>query len=272
MTNNICVCIHANSNLKDEYAHLFINQPEDKLKVVPFAPNQDTTNNHHVIMGGDGSINYFINNIFFKNKINKVLYFPLGTANDFARSLNLAPVQPTRELIQEILDYNRTLSVPIAKCNNLYFINSLVIGSPANVTESGESLLKKATGKISYYLNALKEVFINQVHSFTIEYGQKKVALKNQGVLVSQGLYAGGGTKISQSLCPNFNEYLTLVTPNNSDLAESIPEFIKLQTSINGSSHLNLMMLKEKKLAIKFSKSTCAKLDGEKFESSEFEV
>ena len=63
-------------------------------------PNDFRDSDCHIVLGGDGSLNYLLNQTNRENS--KVIYFPTGTANDFARGLNLTQIEPQTSLLETI--------------------------------------------------------------------------------------------------------------------------------------------------------------------------
>ena len=76
-----------------------------------------------LVIGGDGTLNYFLNNTKYLNKA-KVLYIPRGTANDFAKSLygQSKKLEITNEHILDIFNNALMVDVPVMQCNDQKFI------------------------------------------------------------------------------------------------------------------------------------------------------
>lgn len=83
-----------------------------------------------------------------------------------------------------------------------YFINVGSFGLPAEVTDSGEGLLKEIIGKGSYYINAINQLFTDK--SFDVKINESEDIKSIKGFMISQGAFVGGGVKCTTSFGPNF--------------------------------------------------------------------
>ena len=222
-----------------------------------------------LLLGGDGSINHLLKCLAHEKDL-EVLYFPTGTANDFARSLKIMPTPPHVEKIEAILRQNQTINVPIMSCNGQHFINVASLGAPARITNSGDDLLKQVMGKVSYYMGGLEEIVNGESYQVHYQVDDAPVKeLETRGFLIAQGLYAGGGAKVSSSYAPNFGRCFSFFTIKGKDLTSSVTSLIELQKDLPklGNNVINHFC---SKLTITCSSPIPAKLDGEEFSASEF--
>ncbi|MDR0954571.1 MAG: YegS/Rv2252/BmrU family lipid kinase [Rikenellaceae bacterium] len=110
---------------------------------------------HLLIAGGDGTINYVVN-LLKNNAIDiPVAVLPTGTANDFARLLNLPADIPTA--CRQILA-GEIRSVDLGCANGRYFVNVFSSGLFTDVSQKTPTLLKNTFGKLAYYMSGLGEV------------------------------------------------------------------------------------------------------------------
>lgn len=230
-----------------------------------------------LLLGGDGSINYLLNHFPIEviSKL-KVIYFPCGTANDFARSLKLSFSEPFPHKIESILEGSPLLSIPIMKCNDRFFINVISGGSPAQVTDSGDGLLKKVAGKMSYFVNSLDKIISNEDYNFSFqtEEEEEKSKINSPGFLISQGLYAGGGVRTTSSFSPNFNKKFNFIYAHDKDVAQLLKDLINMQNSDNPPDlYTNaIKSLFCEKLIIRSDQEIPLKLDGEEYQAKVLEV
>ena len=108
-----------------------------------------------VIAGGDGSINEIINALLEKNLDIPLGIIPAGTANDFARQLNI-PDQ-IEEAVEVILE-NNIQTVDLGQVNGEYFINVCAAGLLANVSHQIDANLKNTLGKLGYYIKGIEQL------------------------------------------------------------------------------------------------------------------
>ena len=79
---------------------------------------------------------------------------PSGTANDFAKAVNL-PFNPV-ECIEKIIN-SKPKKVDIGKVNHKYFINVASAGMFTDVSQKINPDFKNSMGKVSYYLKGIEE-------------------------------------------------------------------------------------------------------------------
>ncbi len=104
-----------------------------------------------VAAGGDGTVNEVANGLVGTNAAFGVI--PIGSGNDFAKCLHLAPdVSPS---IQALKNGHRR-RVDIAKLNDRYFVNGLGIGLDGAAAHRNRSI-KKLKGKAAYLWSAVYE-------------------------------------------------------------------------------------------------------------------
>lgn len=223
--------------------------------------------------GGDGSLNYLIESLFKKKNVPgvEIIYFPMGTANDFAKSLKItAATPPTLEKIKSIMDSQYLVSIPVMQCNDRHFINVASVGLPAMITESRESFFKELSGPVSYYLSALKQFFTEK--TFNVSYqrnGSPEIARKTFGFFVSQGLYAGGGIKVSAGYSPNFGDNFNFLIPESEEKIDIVIAATEVQKESPDISEFHLTSEPLKDLIVRCDEELPVKLDGEVYSSKE---
>jgi diacylglycerol kinase family enzyme len=266
------IFIIASSKKRQLYSS-FLDDLKSKFEIIQ-DPKKIENDSLLVVMGGDGTLNFLVNNLPEKIKIEtlRVIYFALGTANDFAKSLRLPETEPSLQLVLDIIRGSSLINVPICKCNTRHFINAASFGSPARVTSSAATKLKEITGKFSYYLNALEETFSDLEYKVHVECGEKKKEFKTKGFIISQGAYVGGGVRITTSMVPNFTEELNFVSIDSTDLSKILKFVSELQKETSNAYGDSCINLFEDEFKIKVDKEVEVKLDGEKYSAKEFHV
>jgi diacylglycerol kinase family enzyme len=224
-----------------------------------------------VVLGGDGSLNYLVNKVENISRFN-IVYFPCGTANDFARSVRLKSIQPSWASLKDIVDSATLIKIPIMYCNQKKFINVATVGAPAKVTQSGSDNLKEYAGRFSYYINAIEKAISPEVIDVKINVdNNKEFEEKLYGFGILQGLYAGGGVKLSPSIVPNFQSSFEMTGIKNSQLVNGLNALIKFQVEQTPSKEVDESVIYERAELIKVNsvKEIPVKLDGEEFLSDE---
>ena len=118
--------------------------------------------NHILISGGDGTVDLVLNEIKRLNIEIPIGILPSGTANDFAKAINL-PFNP-KECIEKII-YSKVKKIDIGKINDKYFINVASAGMFTDVSQKINPELKNSIGKVSYYLKGIEEaLYLRKFH------------------------------------------------------------------------------------------------------------
>ena len=115
-----------------------------------------------VIGGGDGTISNALPELLQLDKPLAVL--PLGTANDFARSLGL----PQDSIAAARVALNgRTHKVDVGLVNGRPFVNVASVGVAARVSQAQSKVLKRSWRILSYFIGLLRVV--HEARPFYIE-------------------------------------------------------------------------------------------------------
>ncbi len=144
-----------------------------------------------IVAGGDGTISRLIDQIYQQQVLLAVL--PLGTANDFARSLNIPPELPAA--FEAIVACHRAY-INLGKANGEHFLNVAHAGLGVKVTRSLTAEVKKRWGVLSY-LKALIQAF-NRHPSFRarIWVDGQLYKVRTIQLAVGNGRFYGGGNII----------------------------------------------------------------------------
>ncbi len=249
------------STLKEELESL-----EEYFEVKLFSEEECYSNSTiFLIVGGDGTLNYFINKVRKFNDF-KIVYVPRGTANDFSKTLKIEDFKINSAKIKEIIESDFFVKVPLLKCNDKYFLNCVTGGAPAQVTESGDTLIKKLLGRFSYYLSALDKMFGNTIWKLSYTVRDKVNKFDSLGFVVSQGIFAGGGIKVRSASSPSFGDDFVFVANADGKLSSSLHSILEIQkenTTLNNAYEINT-----DNLVLESDINIPCKVDGESFESN----
>ena len=143
------------------------------------------------IVGGDGTLNYFINQ--YPDILTPLAIFDGGTGNDFHWLL-----YGEKKFEEQLALVLTTTAKPIdiGKCNEKFFINGVGIGFDGSVAKSLTGKKKKA-GKTSFLIAILKKIFYYRSKSYSIISAEKKEDGKKLLIGVANGRRAGGGFHIA---------------------------------------------------------------------------
>ncbi len=115
----------------------------------------DTSYNHILIAGGDGTVNYVVNAMKSYNIDLPVAVLPVGTANDFATMLGVPADIP--KACRRILAGD-VVNVDLGLANEEYFVNVFSCGLFTEVSQKTPTILKNNFGKLAYYFGGLGEL------------------------------------------------------------------------------------------------------------------
>lgn len=216
------------------------------------------------IVGGDGTVNFFINK-FSETQI-PIAVIKAGTGNDFATELyGNCGIEEQLEII-----YNaKPKRVDAGECNGSLFINSIGIGFDGEVAKS---LVRKKflTGHAGYLWAVIKKIFSYREKQFSICIDGKEHSRRLLLLMVANGTTAGGGFKISP-LSDLTDQKLNLI------LADPLPllKRIRYMPALEKGRHIGLPFIHHylvSKLEIKSSELIYAHMDGELFSERLFSI
>lgn len=142
-----------------------------------------------VIVGGDGTLNRFVNDTDGLEITQEILYYPTGTGNDFAKDMGMG------ENPYLVTEYLKNLPIVEVKGKRYRFINGVGFGIDGYCCQVGDELKKTPGKKVSYTGIAIKGLlfhFVPRNATVTVdgeEYAYKKVWIAP----TMYGRYYGGG-------------------------------------------------------------------------------
>lgn len=112
--------------------------------------------------GGDGTVNEVVNGLagsqaLGRTDIPRVAVIPLGTANVLALEIGIDPKDP--ENIAATIAKGPSLKVHLGLANGRHFVLMAGAGLDAHVVEGVNIALKRATGKLAYVVESVKQAF-----------------------------------------------------------------------------------------------------------------
>lgn len=149
---------------------------------------EDMDYDHLLISGGDGTINQIVNILKEKNIDIPIGILPLGTSNDFAKSLNMD--EDIEKSCLQIIK-SEPLEIDLGVINEKYFVNIASLGLFTKVSQGTDFNLKKLFGKYAYYLKGIQEFSILKNYNIRIDGEGYKYAGKAIAILVFNGKTAG---------------------------------------------------------------------------------
>src|SRR5690349_20552098 len=140
-----------------------------------------------ILGGGDGTISAGAAALAYKDA--KLGILPLGTANDFARTLGI-PLDLGGAI--DVLLSGRTDAVDLGRVNDHYFTSGVSVGLPAAVGRAAPSGIKRRLGRAGYLFVACRQFFRYEPFQCTIETQSRQVTVQAIDIRIANGRYEGG--------------------------------------------------------------------------------
>lgn len=218
-----------------------------------------------IVAGGDGTLNTFIYNTDHCTIPHKVLFFPAGSGNDFARDIGKSKhCQPF-----EVNKYISNLPAVTIDGKERRFFNSVSIGLDAQVCLEAEKLKRAGKKSVNYAMLAVKCILTKYKFcdaEVTIADGTTKEFKNVLLAITTKGRYFGGGVKISPTQDRNHpDEILTFIIAHNLPAFKALIVFASIVIGKHFSFKKNVTVIEGKDFKVKFSQPTPIQVDGENF-------
>jgi YegS/Rv2252/BmrU family lipid kinase len=145
-----------------------------------------------VIGGGDGSLHAALPAVLDAGLPLGVL--PLGTANDFARSLGVTDVPSAVEAILA----GHTKAVDVGVVNDIHFLNAVGIGLGPDINRDMDKKSKSSFGVFAYLLHGLGNLRENRGMRAVLDCDGSTRAVRSLQITIGNGIHYGGGMTISK--------------------------------------------------------------------------
>ncbi len=217
------------------------------------------------IVGGDGTLNYFVN--YYPDIKLPLVIFNGGTGNDF-HWLLYGKIN-FEDQVQLALSAEPK-PIDLGRCNEKYFINGVGVGFEGEVAKSLTGKKKKA-GKASFMAMILKKIFSYRSRTYRIIADDKTIAEKKYFIIdISNGSRAGGGFHIAPQAEADDGLFDIVMIDALRPLNR-----LRWLPVIEKGRHLNLSFVnhfKAKQISIESNESILFHLDGEYCEATKLDV
>lgn len=216
------------------------------------------------IIGGDGTVNFFINQ--YPEFQLPIGVFAAGSGNDlywklYGKTSVADQVQTFLKAHVQVID--------AGSCNGRLFINGVGIGFDGVVVKSMLGK-KKLAGKASYLLSVMKNIFLYRESYCSIDFNTTHVAQDCLMISIANGSRYGGGFLVAPKASVT-DALLDLVLVGKIDAAQRM----RYLPVIERGAHLELPFVKyyqTDQVTIKAQADLHAHMDGEYFSAETFEI
>lgn len=210
-----------------------------------------------IVGSGDGTISDVVDELASSDI--KLGIVPLGTTNNFARSLGV-PMQ-IDEAVKHIIK-SKPRKIDLGLVNDDFFANVAGIGISAEVAGTIPNSLKKRWGRLAYGVHGLKLLVRHQPFRATIKdkYGKLTLNVKTHQLIIANGKYHAG-TEIATDTEVDSNELVIFKLGGSSRLSlvwHMIDFYIGKQGSVANTAYLIA-----KDVTVSADRTVSIELDGE---------
>ena len=148
-----------------------------------------------IVGGGDGTINATLPGLVDTQLPLGVL--PFGTANDFARTLNIPlSLEAACDTIAGAWQRQRLHAIDLGAVNDRYFLNVASMGLSVRITQNLTGSIKRRWGVFAYAIAAVQALAMARPFSVQIDLGDRQIRTKALQVAIGNGRHYGGGLTV----------------------------------------------------------------------------
>ena len=156
-----------------------------------------------VAAGGDGTLNEVVNGIATHARQVRLGLVPLGTGNDFARSLEL-PLTVEENI--DILLSQKSMAIDLVRIRSdhtRYFVNVSAGGFSCHVTERLTAKVKRAWGPLAYLRSAAAALPNLHAYETLVVFDDKQqLTVDLYNLVIGNGRFVAGGLPIAPKADP----------------------------------------------------------------------
>ncbi|WP_422723940.1 lipid kinase [Hyalangium rubrum] len=145
-----------------------------------------------LVGGGDGTVSFAACQLLGRDVTLGVV--PLGTGNDFARSLG---IQDTVEAACDVIAEGYTARVDVGLANGRPFLNAASLGLATAIAKRLNKKLKQRIGKLAYPVAAATQLWEHQPFRVRLQADSQALELEALQLVVGNGRYHGAGNMVA---------------------------------------------------------------------------
>ena len=218
--------------------------------------------NYIVVAGGDGTLNGVVNGLGTEAKNVRLGIVPLGTGNDFARTLGLPS---SIEQNVDILHSAKTKRIDLVRVKSKrvrYFVNVSAGGFSGVVGGKMTPKIKRTWGPLAYMRGAVAA--LSQLHSYHTQIlldDDEQLSAELYNVVVANGRFVAGGLPIAPDANPSDGFLEVVLIPKL-----CAAEIALLAAEVVLGKHLSskaTIFRRAKKISVRSRPGMCFNVDGE---------
>lgn len=246
-------------SIHQEYGYIIVPYRINKESDISEALDDINEEYYYILVaGGDGTVDSLVNAMKSKNIDLPIGILPVGTANDFAKFLDIP--SDVGAACKKILD-SSPKPVDIGKINDKYFINVASTGLFTDVSQKTDENLKNMIGKLAYYIKGFEQ--LPNFRKLKVKISSKELEYDGHMylMLVFNGQTAGNFKLATRA--DVMDGYLDVIVFKAVSIKDLIPLFIRV---IRGE-HLDdpkVIYYKTKEVTIETDEDIVTDIDGEK--------
>ncbi|MBR6348626.1 MAG: hypothetical protein IKR80_06745 [Spirochaetales bacterium] len=215
-----------------------------------------------VVVGGDGTLNRFINDIRGLKVTNDIYYYPAGTGNDFLRDLGLeGKVGP-----HKINKYLEDLPRVIVDGKDWLFLNGVGYGIDGYCCEEADKLHAAGQIDINYTSIAIKGLLGRfKPRNAKVSVDDKEYSFRNVWIAATMnGRYYGGGMKCAPAQDRlNPDRKVSLVIFRGRSKLATLAVFPSIFSGEHVKHIKRVMVFEGHDIRVEFDKPCALQIDGE---------
>ena len=214
-----------------------------------------------VLVGGDGTLNCFVNAVYPTPLPCPFFLFRGGTGNDFLRDVTNA--DKSRPLVC-INDYLQKLPTVTVGTQTRYFLNGIGYGLDGKVCEIADRRKENGKKKNNFGLIAFKELVFQfkPYHARVTVDGKTREFDRVYMAPAMNGRYFGGGFKSAPEQ-DRLGDTLTLVVVHDANKAWTISHFPTMLKGTHVKYEDQITLLSGKEIRVEFDRPCALQIDGE---------
>ena len=226
-----------------------------------------------IAAGGDGTLNEVVNGVADQASNVRVGLLPLGTGNDFARSLNLPPTVDENIAILSVANTRHIDLVRVTSDQVRYFVNVSAGGFSGLVDEKLTPEMKRTWGPLAYVRSAAAALPEMHAYRTDVQLAEgEDLGLDLYNVIVANGRFVAGGLPVAPEADPSDGLLDVIFIPKR-----STPEMVLLAAQIVLGNHLrseSILFRRTPQLSVKSRPGMWFNADGELVgnEPAKFEI